>query len=137
MVPIALIGCGKRKAAAACPASEMYTGSYFKAVASFVKKRFPAHYILSAKYGLLKPSQLIQPYDLTLNKFSRGGKEAWAARVHAQMLTAFPEDAALVFFCGQNYYQSLIPLLPFPSRTPFKGLGGMGKQLRWMKEQTR
>ena len=52
---IAIIGCSKSKQNYACRADEMYTGTIFQKSYEVAKQITDNIYILSAKYGLLKP----------------------------------------------------------------------------------
>jgi hypothetical protein len=49
-------------------------------------------FILSAKYGLVDPGQVIEPYEMTLNRMGRRERQAWAERVLHD--TFFPTCAA-------------------------------------------
>ncbi len=42
-------------------------------------------FILSAKYGLVSPDEVIAPYEKTLNDMGAGERREWASRVQAQM----------------------------------------------------
>ena len=63
---IAIIGCSKSKQNYSCKASEMYTGTIFQKSYDVAKQLTNNIYILSAKYGLLKPNDVIEPYNLAL-----------------------------------------------------------------------
>jgi hypothetical protein len=63
---IAIIGCSKSKQNYTCRADEMYTGTIFQKSYEVAKQITDNIYILSAKYGLLKPDTIIEPYDLAL-----------------------------------------------------------------------
>ena len=64
MNEIAVINCGSRKKSLATPAREMYEdGSLFKKIRDYVESTYPQYYILSGKYGLLEPNQIIEPYE--------------------------------------------------------------------------
>jgi hypothetical protein len=38
-------------------------GSLFKKIRDYVESTYPQYYILSGKYGLLEPNQIIEPYE--------------------------------------------------------------------------
>ena len=63
---IAIIGCSKSKQNYSCRADEMYTGTIFKKSYDVAKQITNNIYILSAKYGLLRPDTVINTYDLAL-----------------------------------------------------------------------
>ena len=61
---IAVITCGSNKKPYACEAREMYDGGiFFKTIRNYVEYHYLQYYILSAHYGILKPNQIIEPYD--------------------------------------------------------------------------
>ena len=83
----------------------MYTGELFKKSLAYAKSLHPRQiYILSAKYGLLKLSDMIEPYNKTLNGANVKEQKKWALKVYRQMLDEginFDEEA--IFLCGVNY----------------------------------
>ena len=61
---IAVINCGSTKKDNACPSREMYDkGHLFRTIRDFVEQDYDEYYILSGKYGLMKPNEVIEPYD--------------------------------------------------------------------------
>ena len=61
---LAILGCTSRKQSFACSAEEMYSVSpLFRLQVEFVKKHYDFWLILSAKYGLLQPQDIIEPYN--------------------------------------------------------------------------
>lgn len=64
MNKIAVINCGSKKKNQPCPAREMYEdGSLFRKMRDYVEQTYDSYYILSGKYGLLKPDEIIEPYE--------------------------------------------------------------------------
>jgi hypothetical protein len=61
-----VLSCGARKGPAAAPAIELYTGNYFRALARFARRFDSPIFILSAKYGLVRSSTILEPYDMRL-----------------------------------------------------------------------
>ena len=61
---IAIINCGSTKKDNACPSREMYDkGHLFRTIRDFVEQDYDEYYILSGKYGLMKPNEVIEPYE--------------------------------------------------------------------------
>jgi cytoplasmic iron level regulating protein YaaA (DUF328/UPF0246 family) len=61
---IAIITCGSTKQDYSCSAVEMYSdGIFFKTMKTYVEHTYDKYYILSGKYGLLEPNQIIEPYS--------------------------------------------------------------------------
>ena len=64
MSKIAVINCGSKKKDQPCSAREMYEdGSLFRKMRDYVEQTYDSYYILSGKYGLLKPNEIIEPYE--------------------------------------------------------------------------
>ncbi len=56
-----------------CEAQELYSKSYvFRAQVDFLSYTYDDWYILSAKYGIIKPTDVIEPYDLSFRVSRRG-----------------------------------------------------------------
>ena len=83
---VALISCVKTKAGKPCQARDLYQGQWFpKAYAYAKKQNVDKILILSAKYHVLEETDVIEPYDLTLNKMSTAEKRTWAEEVLKQL----------------------------------------------------
>jgi hypothetical protein len=83
---IALVSCGKAKLDYAAPAKEMYTGNLFRAALDYCTARHDRVLILSAKYGLLAPEQVITPYDVTLADLPYDARVRWGKKVVRQLI---------------------------------------------------
>lgn len=62
-----LVGCVKRKLGRPAQAREMYVSALFRGRRSFVEATQRPWFILSAKYGLLEPDEVIEPYDRSMD----------------------------------------------------------------------
>jgi hypothetical protein len=68
---IAIINCKSKKQNYVCEAQKMYQPSFvFVAQQEFVSKAYDEYYIISTKYGIISPTTIIEPYDMTLSKGS-------------------------------------------------------------------
>jgi len=98
-------------------------------------KNYDVVAILSAKYGLLLLEDEIEPYDLTLKKISKRGRNEWAIKVFEQMKRRLnlTKGDRLFFHAGKEYRESLIPKLKVAGIVCFVPLEGLsfGKQLEW------
>ena len=114
---IALIACVKEKLTHSAPAIEMYIGEEFKLwVADALAKKVDAIYILSGKYGLLLPDEIIEPYDVNLNKTSDDERKIWALKV-IDRLKEFEELTSVQasLYCNERYAEFLLEQLPHHS----------------------
>lgn len=66
---VAVISCKKQKQDYSCPADEMYDKSFvYRAQRNFIKEAYDKYLIMSTKYGLILPTKVIDPYDMSLYK---------------------------------------------------------------------
>lgn len=91
---IAFVSCAKKKKDHPCSAENMYSAStLFRKAFSCCKDRYDQVYILPAKYGLLKPDEEIEPYDVTLHNMSPVQKKKWAKQVYGQLRNEMSKHA--------------------------------------------
>lgn len=128
------LACTKTKADKKCAAKDMYTSDLFKKSYQYAEKLGGNIWILSAKYGLLSPGDIIAPYNQTLVGASEMECKKWAYKVYYQMVDKrinFEEEA--VFLCGKNYYKYLIAKFSKGS-APLAHMR-IGQQLKFLKER--
>lgn len=132
---IALIGCSKKKKDVTCEASQLYSESvlFYKTYKYCLKESYDKVFILSAKYLLLKPEQIICPYDMTIKSFSPNEKKQWAEQCFEQIKQQNLEQENFDFFTGIDYYKYLSNFLP-NSTNFFKGLS-IGQRLQFLNNQ--
>lgn len=93
-------------------------------------------YILSAKHGLLSPSQVIEPYDETLNEMRKSERLLWAEGVLTHLLTLTKCQDTVVFLAGKRYREFIAPELRregYSVDIPMEGMP-IGKQLSWINK---
>lgn len=114
MKRIVLISCTKSKNESAkerpLPAKDLYTGAIFKKAYQYAKQLNPDRtYILSAKYGLLKPAEKICYYNETLKNKSSQVRRLWADRILDQLKKErlnLDQDEFIIL-AGQTYCKDL------------------------------
>jgi cytoplasmic iron level regulating protein YaaA (DUF328/UPF0246 family) len=131
---IALVSCVSKKQSIALPAKSLYLSDWFKKASAYAIQNADHWYILSAKYGLLDPDTVIEPYDETLNIMPIAARRLWGKEVLENLLQKTEEGDKLIFLAGQRYREFLIQ--PLKSRgyqieIPMAGLR-IGEQLRWL-----
>ena len=132
---VVLVSCVAAKRTVPSPAKDLYLSALFKATRAYAETQSTKWYILSAKYGLLSPDDVVSPYELTLNGIAIAQRRVWAQRVHAQLLSDLPAGARVVFLAGKRYREFIAPLLTaegFDVVAPMEGLG-IGQQLQWLR----
>jgi len=136
MKTIYLVSCVSEKRNTPMPAEELYDSDLFRKASSFIKKKGASWLILSAKYGVVNPATIIEPYNETLNKMGVGQRRVWASRVSEELKKYIHPGDTVVFFAGARYREFLIePILKIGCHIeiPMDGLR-IGKQLKWLKE---
>lgn len=128
---VALIACSKTKKQGTHKAKDLYQGDLFKKSFVYCSKRYKQTFILSAKYGLLHPDQIISYYDVTLKNKTEKEKKRWSEKVILQIEKMNIRSDQIVCFAGKDYNKYL-PYEKFFSR--FKNFG-IGKQLGFFKKE--
>lgn len=137
---LAMISCTKKKYGNPCKASEMYSASHlFKKAYAYCTKKHDQVVILSAKYGLLLPEEVIKPYDETLRKMTNQEVKQWSENVFKAMQEKLDLNKnQIVFFYAGKLYRKYLTLkleaIGIDCKTPLQNLG-IGKQLKWYNEQ--
>lgn len=89
---VGLIGCVSEKLTASARSGDLYISDLFHGRKRYVMRSCETWLIISAKYGLLHPADVIEPYDETLKGQPAARKRAWAKRVMEQLVETFGED---------------------------------------------
>jgi cytoplasmic iron level regulating protein YaaA (DUF328/UPF0246 family) len=111
----ALISCVSQKVTYKTEARNMYISSLFTKGLKYIENIFKPDkiYILSAKYGLLKLDEVIEPYNETLNTKNKAERKKWAEKVLLQIKNECNiSNDTFIFIAGKKYYQDLIHFLP-------------------------
>jgi len=135
MKKVTLISCVSKKLNFKAKAQDLYQSSLFKKSLAYAKQiNSDEIYILSAKYGLIKLNDIIEPYDKTLNKMSVSEKKKWSNEVFTKLQKyEIINNTNFIFLAGENYRKYLIEKLP-NYEVPMKGLK-IGKQLQFLTEK--
>ena len=67
---LCIIACGKNKRKVKSKASELYIGTSFVVRRDWAKSNFKNWCILSAKYGIVFPDDILDPYDVSIKDLS-------------------------------------------------------------------
>jgi len=130
---IGLISCVKTKKAYATEAKDLYDSPLFLNSKKYAEKRLDEYYILSAKYGLVESSQIIRPYEETLNGKSKNERLIWAKDVFNKLQNLIDKNDQIVFLAGEVYREFLENLLEeqkISHQSPLNKYS-IGKQLQW------
>lgn len=116
------------------PARDLYISQLFTLARRYAEKFGDPWFILSAKFGLLDPLQLVAPYDESLNDKRVDERAAWARMVAAKVQQQQLARIELVILAGRAYRDPLQQLLEAQGHTvtvPMQGLA-IGKQLQFL-----
>ncbi len=136
MARICLVSCVSLKDTSKMKAGDIYLSPLFKKAKEYASNNFDRWYILSAKYGLIHPNKIIEPYEKTLNKMSRQDRHKWSEDVFEEFEKCTKPNDEITFVAGQRYRQDLTPLLLNRGnkiQVPMEGLA-IGKQLKWLTQ---
>jgi len=131
---VVLISCVSKKKVSPSCARDMYVSPLFKGAYKYAKKLGADKiFILSAKYGLIEETDLIEPYNETLNDKRKVEQKEWALKV----LSSLSQKADLqsddfIILAGKKYRQYLVTHISKYS-VPLSGLS-IGKQLAFYKK---
>lgn len=149
MRTIVLVGCGKEKRAVRSQAKDLYVGPLFKKARAFAESQGCEWRILSAKYGLVDPEEMIDPYDETMEKKTKLGRNLWNITVRnavaSRLLKSrhvgggkfFLEAARFICLAGEAYL-GFFDIDPEMRKRcviekPMEGLG-IGERLQYLGE---
>jgi hypothetical protein len=135
-----LVGCVKTKLPHAAPARDLFSSTHFRAARAYVETTGLPWYVLSAKYGLLAPDEVVQPYDVFLKDMSSAYRRAWGEWVVQQLLRERVDLAGTTFavHAGESYVAPLRgPFARAQARLvePLQGLS-LGERTRWHQQHT-
>lgn len=126
---IVVIQCGSKKRPTPARADDLYTGSLFRAARDAARRLAGNRwFIVSAKHGLMRPGQLVVPYDAKLPK---GGDPAWSSRVLEELRKQAKPGERIVALASADYCRGWADELG--AEQPLEGLGMM-KRIKRMKE---
>lgn len=143
MRQIVLVGCSKLKLTERRLAREIYMPStFFRLCRAYAEQEGDEWYILSAKYGLVFPEQIISPYDQTLTRMFHRARYEWAMSIFTQIKKRLlqPSDEKIIILAGARYRENLAGMLEkrgHPISLPLSEIGGIGKQIKYLKSLIR
>lgn len=132
---VALISCVSKKSKSKAMAKDMYVSPLFRGAYKYAKSlNVDKIFVLSAKYGLLEETDIIEPYNETLNTKKQTEIQQWADTVIASLSKKVNlQEDVFVFLAGEKYRKHLIRNMRH-YQIPLEGLS-IGKQLAFYKER--
>ena len=135
MKKIILISCVKEKQKHEAKAKALYISDLFKKSYKYAQLLTPDNiFILSAKYGLLDPEQIIEPYNETLNTKSSDEIREWSKKVITALKGKIDlDETVVIILAGKKYYKYLLPYIS-NYKLPL-GTLSLGPRLSFLKKQ--
>ncbi|WP_241747731.1 DUF6884 domain-containing protein [Bacillus paranthracis] len=112
----------------------------FKKAVNFIEQKYYDEWlVLSAKYGLLRQHDVIEPYDLTLNNMRASECKMWSELVIKQIDDLRLNLKQIDFYAEIKYREYLIPVFEqkgIDCNVPLQGKG-IGEQLQFYSINTK
>lgn len=131
MTTIALIGCCSKKLDRPAPARDLYLSNLFKLSVAYAESRDLPWLVLSAKWGLVDPDQVLEPYELSLVCWRDAELRRWGVGVAGELNRRFP-GARYVFLAGSRYWAAVSSFGPARVESPLDRLQ-IGDRLSFLK----
>lgn len=134
---ISIVQCVSKKRKTPQLARDLYISSLFINAAAYAEKISDEWYIISAKYGLVRPSDFLEPYDLTLKNMPVPERRRWAELAFSDLKPLLQTTDTVVFLAGVIYRENLVPKveeLGCKVKIPMEGLR-IGEQVSWLQKQ--
>jgi hypothetical protein len=132
-----LVSCVSEKQDRPMPACELYCSRWFQKARAFAERQAAEWFILSAKYGLVAPDQVIEPYQETLNEKTIEDRREWSKKVIRELRPRCTPGTSVVLLAGEKYREFLMPALRELGcrvKVPMESLR-IGEQLHWLSER--
>jgi hypothetical protein len=103
MRTLGIIMCSNVKRRDESRADELYCSARFRRDRAVAETNYDAFYVASGRHGLLHPSDVVAPYNFTLDGASAQVRTAWRDRIAAQLrsvLAAGSVDRVFVHASG-------------------------------------
>jgi len=154
---VVLVACGASKLDHPAPAKDLYTGQLFQKARAYAERVGAAWFILSAKYGVLHPERIVEPYDARVPT-AKADRRRWGIITRNDLnrklirelgivlekrgnRLAFPRRCAeLELLAGRDYVDPLMEAWgdtdAFAILDPLQGLM-IGERLSWLNAENR
>lgn len=138
--PFLLVGCSAQKLATPAEAQDLYQGDLFRKARAYAEALGADWRILSAKYGLLHPADVIEPYDLCLDRLCTAELRDWGHNVGCRLhIMLLGDKRPITVLAGRTYRDPVFSSLQgrlYADQVvaPLAGLG-IGQQKAWLNAQ--
>ena len=132
---LALAGAQLRRPA---PARELCTSTWFRLARGYAESQGCPWLLLSAKYGLVSPTEVISPYQLDVTNMGVRQRSSWAERIGDEARRKLPYSEQITLVAGMKYCECLLPYLSELAEHVYMPLAGLsvGFQCGWLRCHT-
>ena len=123
-----IIGCSGQKNKYSSKSEDLYCSARFLAAKAIAKHIGSERRILSAKHGLIRNSEIVEPYDLSILELSPDDHIAWA-KENAQRILKLTKDVDHIVYIGDElYFAEIKKILEKKRNNIFLPLGNVDKK---------
>lgn len=130
---VCLVSCVSKKVNHKEKAKDLYISPWFIRARRYAELYSDRWYILSAKYGLVCPNEILNTYELSIRDLSIADRNIWGNKVVEKLYILEKEQEPLQILAGKIYRKYLCRNL-HNYTVPMRGLG-IGQQLKWLNEK--
>lgn len=144
-----LIACSAQKLPNAAQAKDLYCSDLFKKARGYVESQGAPWAILSARYHVVEPNRVIEPYDLSLSGMRKVDREDWGRRANNYLRPVYLSLTSteiwdptfrVCILAGKDYTGALLGTVLSSSYRdrvdlPLAGMG-IGQQKAWLVANT-
>jgi len=134
--PVYLVACVGQKLDHPARAAHLYQSDWFRKARAYVTMQGGRWFILSALHGLVAPSRMIEPYNVTLADMTAAQRREWGERVRGQLSDQIGPRTPVVILAGRLYRDPLAAWAGSRATVPMEGMG-IGQQKAWLAGQIR
>lgn len=106
---LVILSCTKKKLDHPAPATELYQGDMFKKAQIWISRNKFDELIISAKYGLVEPNEILEPYDKQLK--TKSDARSIQQKIVPKLKEYLKNKKAIVIIMGNIYVEALKPAL--------------------------
>lgn len=131
---VVLVGCVKSKRSTPAPASDLYTSTLFGRRREYAEASGAPWFVVSSRWGLVAPDEVIAPYDVYLGEMPTAYRRAWGEFVVEQLRQYLDLRGAVVeIHAGDHYVDALRPAIERAGATLVDPVDAhsMGETLAW------
>lgn len=135
---IGLVSCSKRKSRKKASARRLFQGALFKKALVYAEKNYDIILLLSERYHLIGPDEVIEPYEEDIYRMSQSERRAWADAVFSELKKFIIDNSEVYFHASKLHREKLVERLEDLGVTCYAPLANLmlGEQLQWYNRES-